>query len=126
MDVETIAGSPKANVENDSREETSPITSASRDMRLGFRRESVPWQGKNADFGQVVRGQEEEFARGAALRLDSTVNAIFSESDINFLNPKIITFAAAVRSSVQQWYTVPRRREARAFRECGRNGPVPS
>jgi hypothetical protein len=50
-----MAGSPKANVENDSREEASPITSTSRDMRLGFRRESVCWQGKNADFGQVVR-----------------------------------------------------------------------
>ena len=49
-----MAGSPKANVENASREEASPITSTSRGMRLGFRRETARWQGENTDFGQLI------------------------------------------------------------------------
>jgi hypothetical protein len=51
-----MVGSPEAKFENASREETSPITSESRDMRLGYGRELVRWQGKNAGFGQLIPG----------------------------------------------------------------------
>jgi hypothetical protein len=57
-----MVGSLKAGVEKVNREEASPITSTSRDMRLGFRRESARWQGKNADFGQLVHVEDKELS----------------------------------------------------------------
>jgi len=46
-------------------------------MRLGFRRETAHWQGKNADFGQVVRGSAQGFVHRSALALDPGVSVFF-------------------------------------------------
>ena len=53
-------------------------------MRLGFRRELVHPQAKNADFGQLVRYFGRVTAPESAPGLDSVVSPIFSENEINF------------------------------------------
>jgi hypothetical protein len=53
-------------------------------MRLGFRRELVSKQAKNANFGQLVQDQGHSHVRESALGLDSAFFPISSENEIKF------------------------------------------
>jgi hypothetical protein len=53
-------------------------------MRLGFRRELVHPQAKNANFGQLVQNQGHSHVRESALGLDLAFFLISSENEIKF------------------------------------------
>jgi hypothetical protein len=69
-------------------------------MRLGFRRELVSKQAKNANFGQLGQDQGHSHVRESALGLDSAFFPISSENEIKFWKCKTLNRFLAI--SVKQ------------------------